>query len=242
MPSLLADVCCVCLPASVLPALAGLRLEASLRCRLDGAHLWLRWPAERDNILTALLPLPGAEWYALRDGLWYAPGWRLPVWHVPADEQSFVSLATLLGPAPLAAAPLPAGVALPVRLALVRDDQPRPASALRCRLADLALWADNATTHQLSSLRAAHHGERVLLLGAPLPIVVGGVRFWGQRVLMPLGYRTEPALPEALLVQALALEVEELALLTPDAVEIISCRALAPLTRAGVRLALREQP
>jgi hypothetical protein len=61
-------------------------------------------------------------------------------------------------------------------------------------------------------------------------------------VLVPLGYRAEPALPEPLLVRTLALEVEELALLTSDAVEIVSRRALAPLTRAGIRLALREQP
>jgi hypothetical protein len=100
-------------------------------------------------------------------------------------------------------------------------------------------WADLATTAELAHLTGAICGERVLVLGTPLPPLPVGVRYWGRSVLTPLGFAPEPTLPEGLLREALALRGDEIALLHCDGVEVLSRGMLAPLTRAGIRLALR---
>ena len=112
----------------------------------------------------------------------------------------------------------------------------RPAVLLRVRLTDLARWADGATTHQVASLTATHHEGVVLLRGDRLP-ALPGVRYWGERILVPLGRRAAPDLGEAVLATALQLEPGEVALLGEDGAEVIPLAAFAPLTRAGVRLA-----
>jgi hypothetical protein len=81
----------------------------------------------------------------------------------------------------------------------------------------------------------------VLVRGARLPALPGGERFWGETVLIPLGFAARPDLAEPLLREGLGLGEEELALLTPAGVEVIPHAVFRPLTRAGVRLALREQ-
>jgi hypothetical protein len=124
----------------------------------------------------------------------------------------------------------------PTPLTLVRDDQPRPTSALGCRLRDLEPWINSATTRQMEALQAAWNGERVLLLGSAFASIPGQ-RYWGRDVLVPLGWRPKPLLPETILCAALNLPAEEIALFA-EHVERISRSAFGPLTRAGVRLAL----
>jgi hypothetical protein len=80
----------------------------------------------------------------------------------------------------------------------------------------------------------------VLLLGNHLPPLPGAERFWGARVLIPLGYRPEPALLESALLEVLHLMADELAVWTLDGAEVLPRSALQPLTRSAVRLALAE--
>jgi hypothetical protein len=132
-----------------------------------------------------------------------------------------------------------------VRLGLAREGRERPATALCCPLAELDRWAEGATARRLTTLEAAYcpapgGAARVLLLGERLPPLAGGERFWGRAVLAPLGWRPEPALGEAALRAALGLKDEEIALLRPEGVEVVPRAAFRPLTRAGIRLALRE--
>jgi hypothetical protein len=112
---------------------------------------------------------------------------------------------------------------------------------MRCSLPAFAAWADNATTGRLASLRAAMAGDDLLLIGDHLPLVPDGVRFWGKRVLVPLGHLPEPALPESALVRVLRLDGDDLAILTEEAVDVVPATALQPVSRAGVRLACRER-
>jgi hypothetical protein len=98
----------------------------------------------------------------------------------------------------------------------------------------------------------------MLLLGKRLPLLPGGERFWGERVLLPLGWRAEPELPESAIYAALGIEDDAILLAAgrsgfqPDSVSqvenltyepdiaIVPREVLQPLSRARVRLALRE--
>jgi hypothetical protein len=230
------EVCCVSLPPGVLPALAGLRSRAGVRAREVGGRVWVWWPAGDEAVLRRVLPLPGAEFFARRDGLWYRPGRRLPSSGVPA-EASALPLAAVLSPAPVTPQLAQARPA-PVGLTVVRDGRPRPATALLCELSEMVRWADAATTRQLTALEAARCGGRVLLRGGRLP-AVAGERWWGRSVLVRLGFRPEPELPEAVLASALGLTEGSAALLRAGGVEVVPASAFGPTSRAAVRLAAR---
>jgi hypothetical protein len=241
MSTALDDVCLACLPAAALPALAPLRCHPDLQAWLAGEHLWLRWPPGSEEILRGLLPVAGLELYACREGLWYRHGRRLPAVGLPLAAET-VSLSRLLTPSPCQpeAPPSSPGVATPgllLALRLVREEKPRITTALRCELTSLGKWARQATTAELAALRGARSANRALLLGRSLP-PLPGERFWGERVLLPLGHRSEPALPESALRELLGLAEGEIAVLDVEGADSIRADALQPLTRARVRLAL----
>jgi hypothetical protein len=220
--------------------LAGLRTRPGVTVAVRGERAWVRWPPGESDVLLGLLAAPGVELFTQREGLWFRLGSRLPCFDVPADEG--VPLAAALTPAPLT---LPEPVRpspSPCPLRLVRDDRPRPASALLAPLAEVARWAETATTRQLTSLRSARAGDVVLLLGERLPPLPGATRFSGRVLLAPLGWRPEPDLPEAALAEALGLGPGDIGLLTDEGLEVLPDSAFAPLSRAGVRLAFRPSP
>jgi hypothetical protein len=176
-----------------------------------------------------VLPLVGVELYARRGGLWYRLGHHLPTFGLPADEGESVPLDRAVTPTPvrpeLASDILPR----PVELRLVRDGRVREASALGCGLDELGRWADMAPTARLVALRAATAGDRVLLLGRPLPPIPGAERFWGGRILVPLGVRADPELPETALCGALGAGDDELLVLTHEGAEAVPLdRAVTP--------------
>ncbi len=236
MNAALDDVCCASLPPGVLAALAGLRARAGVRAREAGGRVWLWWPAGDEAVLRRVLPLPGVELFARRDGLWYRPGRRLPSSGVPAEDRA-KPLAAVLSPAPVTPQLAQARPA-PVGLTAVRDGRPRPATALLCELGELVRWADAATTRQFTALEAARCGGRVLVRGGRLP-AVAGERWWGRSVLVPLGYRPEPGLPEGVLASALGLADGDAALLRAEGAEVVSAATFGPVSRAAVRLAAR---
>jgi hypothetical protein len=225
------------IPADALPLLGRLRAYASVEARLEGAHAWVRWDEAGHEILRALLPVERAEFFERVDKLWHRCGRSLPAFNLPGD--GFLPLASVLIPAS-AALIAPDAETLPrVLLALKRCNQPRPASAMLCGGKELAAWADMATQAELAALQAAHSAELVLLLGERLPALISAERFWGERLLCPLGWAPDPALPESALLEALKLASHELALLRPGALEVIPRDALRPLTRAEARLGAR---
>ena len=79
-----------------------------------------------------------------------------------------------------------------------------------------------------------------MLIGDRLPAVPGAVRFWGTDLLVPVGHRPDPDLPPAILRDAVGAGSDELVLLDEDGADVIPRAAFAPLTRAGLRLALRD--
>jgi hypothetical protein len=232
------DVSCACVPAAVLPQLASLRAHAGIRIRLVGQRAWLWWTTGDAFVLERILALHGTELFELRDGLWYRPGQHVPAFDVP-DEDEARPLAHLLTPAAVQAESGEPAV-VPLTIGLVRDDRPRPATALCCLLSELSRWATQATSKQLEALEAVYAGERVLLRGRRLPALSAGECYWGRGILVPLGFRVRPELSEGALREALGLESHEIALLSDAGFEVIDVRLFQPLTRASVRLALRE--
>jgi hypothetical protein len=233
------DVCCASFAPDALPGLAGLRTHRGVRARRVDGRLWLWWSAGDVEVLSRVLPLPGVELFACRDGAWFRAGHRLPTALVPAEDGARPLLSELV-PSPVVPREIQYGGA-PVRLQLVRDTRPRRARAMLCSIFELAVLADAATSRQLEVLQAARRGENVLLLGERLPPVSGAARWWGRSILVPLGFRPEPHLAEGILRDALTLDDGDVALLTDAGAERIPHAAFGPVSRAGIRLAARER-
>ncbi|WP_145270402.1 hypothetical protein [Tautonia plasticadhaerens] len=234
--------------------IAGLAALAALRGRGDvtvlaaegGEDAWVSWRpgpgGDRDEVVEALLPVPGAAFFRGDRGGWYRVGRSLPDFDAgPAPEGDHAGPPGL----PLHRALLPGPTRWldpradwrPATLRLAADHRPRPASALVIRAGALLPWAESAPTASLRGLAAARSGDRVLLLGRRLPPVLGLGRYWGGRVLVPLGSRPEPDLPEARMAEALGLPDGDLGLIGPDGrVEVVPGRAPRPLSRASARL------
>jgi hypothetical protein len=235
---MLDDITGARLPAAALPVLAGLRCTAGVRVRLHDAEAWVTWEPGSDEVLHVVLTVPGVRLYVRRGETWYRHGRHLPAFEVGFDD-SAEPLDRVMVPAAVQPEPPNTVTLAPCRLRLERDDQPRWATALQCRIEDLATWAGGATTDSVEAVMAARSDADVLLLGRQLPPILAGERFWGARVLVPLGFRWKPALPESAVRAALGLREDELAVLRPDSLEIVPRLAFQSLSRAGVRLALQ---
>lgn len=235
------DVCCASLPAESLPALADLRARGGVRVKRDGARAWVFWTAGDSAVLRRVLPVRGAELFARRGEFWVRPGHSLPTFGAP-DKAGTRPLAEVVFPEPVRPLVEERFAFKRVRLTLARDDRPRPATALLCRLEELAAWADGIPASRLAGLKAALCEGLALVRGERLPELPGVGRFWGGAVLTPLGLRPEPALEERELGRAIGLADGELALLGAEGAEVIDGGLLRPLTRAGLHLALREGP
>lgn len=240
MTSTLHNVTCASLPEQALPLLARVRHVTGVRVRLIGGRAWVWWEDAGDAVLHALLAAPGIELYERLDGFWHRLGQVLPAFHVP-EEAETRPLTQVLTPAPVQPDAPEGGSPRRVEVRLVRDDRPRPATAVRAGIGQVAAWADLVPTPVLEQLLAARCGEEVLLSGPRLPLLPGGVRFWGKQLLAPLGWRVEPALPERMLCEVYGAGQGELVLWSDDTPEIVPLDAFAPLTRAGVRLAIRPE-
>jgi hypothetical protein len=234
MTHLLTDVSCASIPPEALPHLAALRTSQKLRVWRRNNRIWLRWPAGDADILNCVLPIQGVEIFTHRDGNWFRPGRRLPVFDIPDDDEA-VTLLHLLSPAAFQPESRPTVALQAVPLRLVRDDQPRQTTALECSAAAVLRWADVATTRQLASVEIAGCRDRALLLGDRLPALAGANRFWARGVLLPLGFCCEPQLPESALRDALGLEFDEIAFVREDGADVVARNVFQPASRAGIR-------
>jgi hypothetical protein len=248
------DVRCARIPVADLSLLADLRGRSEIRVSIIDGMAWICWETDsrpmRAILARRILPLPSVELYTERDGRWYRLGQRLPAFDVPiSDGSAGVSLDRIILPTPIQAQAPERGPLVPLGLSLVRDErsQVRPASALRCPLRVLAAWAERATSAQIACLQGVWCGGSpgteddalMLALGTPpgLPLLPDSVRFWGTDLLIPLGFRTDPDLPEPALHRAVGAGAGELAVLDRDGLELIARRVFQPLSRGGIRLA-----
>ncbi|QEL19628.1 hypothetical protein [Limnoglobus roseus] len=222
-------------PAAGLAALAAVRHLPGVGVQDDGEFAWVHWPAGRLDVVHALWPAAGVL-FLRRDGdRWLPFGKRLPTTLRP-PETDVRPVAGAIVPERVNPIPPPGGPAVTLELGIVRGGPPRSATALLCSAAELAGWADTATTREFSRLRAAVRTDRVLVLGDKLPAIAAAARFWGDGVLVPLGFRPRPALPPDVLRAAVGAAPDDLVILHETEVEIVPNAAFAPLSRPGVRL------
>ena len=227
------------LPAENLAALAPVRNQPNVRVHPDGEAVWVSWPAGQSEVARCLLPVPGVAFFVSRGGLWFRFGRRLPASERPPNVAG-LPVAAVLVPAKFEPTAPPSLLPTPAALGIARGGEPKPATALTCPVADLVAWADGATTAELAAVRGAHSASRVILLGASRVSIPGAVRYWGEDVLVPLGYRLVPELGEGAIRAAAGAAEGELLLLDEGGAEVIPRAAFAPLTRAGVRLGARR--
>jgi hypothetical protein len=234
MPSTLDRAVAALLPRAGLAALAGVRCRDDVQVIVNGERAWVTWPAATEAVWQALLAVPGIEFFESRDGRWHGLGRRLPRVDVPLSGEA-KRLEALLFPAPVQAEPPPMKVGRPIELRILPSERVQPASALRASVTQIIPWAEAAPALELRACRAAISGEIVVLLGARLPAVPSAERFWGESVLVPLGFRPEPDLPESALRAAAHIRPEELLVLTEAGAEAIPKSAFEPLARAALR-------
>ncbi|AGA26454.1 hypothetical protein [Singulisphaera acidiphila] len=243
MAPTLDQICCASVPLPQLATLAGFRREPAIRMLVRGDRAWVRWPVGHQEVLRRLFPVSGVCFFARNDNdrFWYALGQHLPTLGIPRElDEASVPLASALVPASIDVS-LPQRVApRPARIELVRNEEARPASALRCRLNALSAWAETVPSSRLKSLHATLAGDLVMVLGSALPVVTDGTRYWGTKVLIPLGFRTDPSLSEDAIRRALNIASAELLWFTPRGYEVVSSSLFRPLTLAGIRLAGRS--
>lgn len=232
------------IPSNRLDVLAVLRRDPGITVSVRGDRAWVAWDPGRVPVARRLLPVEGVALYHLRDGRAYRFGAWLPSPDVPGDlGPTAVALVRALVPGPAAIHDASAIRIRPTTLGLARDDSPRPTAALICSLADLGAWADRATRTEIESVQAALTDDLAVLVGDRLPFPPRARRFWGTRVLVPLGWRCEPDLRESALAGVFGLGEHDRAIIHEGgAVEVLPGDVLRPLTRGAVRLALRGRP
>jgi hypothetical protein len=223
------------LPAESLSALAPLRDRDEIRVHLGEAECWVTWGESHFRVVALLLSAPGVEFAFEEKGQWFRVGSRLPLASGP-PRQAGKRLSQVLIPQRFTAE-LPEVEPKPERfpLTLVRGGPPQRPTAIRCPLRDLLHWSEGATNFQLRSLRAAHSGDEVLLLGRDLPTVTGATRFWGDDLLIPVGCRVEPDLPPATVRSIFGTLDDEFLVIETTSAEKIRRELFQPLIRAGLR-------
>ena len=226
------------LPVAGLEVLASLRARGGVRV-IAGDPVWVAWDNERADVVAALLAVPGCELFEPRDGRWLRRGDQLPVFDLPPHGDQ-VPLDRAVVPAPInpTAAPAPDHGRVP--LTVVRCDIQRPTSAMRCAVAALQPWADTAPTAEIDAVKAARCGDAAMLLGSRLPAIPDAERFWGDRVLIPLGFRPDPDWPEKSLREAAQVAPDEILVLMETATEALPDNVFRPLTRAAIRRAVER--
>ena len=207
------EVRCASLRLDDLRVLADLRGRAEMRVMLAGDRAWVCWQADsemvREVLVGRILPLEGVELFTERGGRWYRLGEHLPAFGVPfRDGEDGVLLDRLVIPGKLSAQRPEGRITDAVRVGLVPDqrEEVRLATALKCSLEALSIWAEQATSFQLSPLqgawRRASDGEDgdadafVIGPAGRLPLLPESVRYWGTDLFVPLGFRADPELPE----------------------------------------------
>jgi hypothetical protein len=232
-------ITCASLPRIHLERLAPIRAWRQVKVQEQGPTLWLSWPEQTAGVAELVFPLPGSELYERREGHWFAFKRQLPSFAVP----------DLAGAKPLSELLFPEAVTLPtvatagrpaIPITLLADSQPREVSALRCCAAELHEWMETVPTARFAKVLALRQEDTVFLLGNNLPPIAGAQRYWGNRILTPLGFRYEPLLAEAILVGIFDLASKQMLLVDHQRMELVDSSRAQPLSRAAVKLALAE--
>src|SRR5262245_22574275 len=128
-----AHVAAACLPAAGLAALAPVRCRPDVAVSDPDGTPWVTFPAGDPGRLRHLRPVTGVTFFARSGGHWFPFGRRLPT--VDGPPAGGESLDRVVVPDRIVATGPPPGVAVPVRVGIVRGGVPVAATALRCAVA-----------------------------------------------------------------------------------------------------------
>ena len=236
------------LPRSGAASLDALRLVDGVRVHDAGEVLWLCGDRADAALLLQLAAVPGAERFVVDgDGRCRRPGRHLPIARLPRGPWG--TLRERVG-VELPVPALPAVSALRVPIGLVRyeyasiaprdDARSWQPNVLRTDLATLARYVETAAAARLQPLcLAVHRDGSALVHGAPLLPLPGEVAIERDGIVVPVGYRLDPACPTGLVANLLALEPGDLAcFLGTGGCTIVRAAAFVALTRSAVRLTL----
>ena len=248
------EIRCASLRFDDLRVLADLRGRATMRVIVAEDRAWVCWQDDselaREVLIGRILPLEGVELFTERGGRWYRLGGYLPAFDVPFRHgEDGVLLDRLVIPGKLSGRRPGGRNTDAVRIGLVPDQREEvwPATAFKCSLEAVSIWAEQATSFELSPLRGAwrrafdgEDGDADAFVIGPagrLPLLPESVRYWGTDLFVPLGFRADPDLPEGAIRRILGAGAGDLVVLEVDGFELIARGAFQPLCRAGIRLA-----
>jgi hypothetical protein len=227
------------LPVAELSVLAPLRDRMDIRIHLESDRAWVCWKSSGSEVISRLLAAAGVEFFSSRNDAWFPFASRLPTAQRPPAGEG-MGLANVLVPGRFQVPAVPAAAPPAATLHLVRGGLVQPATAMVCRLSELVAWADRATTAEIADVTGCRFESRVLLLGRRLPSLAAARRYFGEDVLIPVGFRADPELPAAAIRGAVGAATDEIVVLEEDGTDIVPRAAFEPLTRAGIRLAARD--
>jgi hypothetical protein len=234
------------IPTEALDQLASLRNQPFPRVFVSGSTTWLCWPAHHPALEIRLMAIPGAVLFIKEaDGLWRPIGQRIPSFDVPFNVAKFIPLANVLIPSHVDVIEAPRVGPAVVTVGLDPACTPRPATALLCAARRLSDWVMGTPSFVFARLSVAVLDDDVLIRGraSDLPVVVSGRRFWGGRVLLPLGFVVTPRLEEKTLLRLLESqapgEVESVWIADDQGrFEPIALDQFEPWSRASARLTI----
>ncbi len=233
------------LPISSLGSFADLRRDRHLRIVVQEDLAWIVWDSPDPALVHRLMTIPNSRLFSRESGGWTLLGNRVPSFNLPIDVDNGRSLVHEIIPAHLEPTTPDSAPLSRVELRLVRDPigLERPATLLICDIGTLTEWADMAVSSAFDRLSGATSGRAAIVRGAPLPTIVATSRYWGNRVLCPLGFQLNPALPEPAILQAHNVPKDRLLIFhdeEPVSHETVPLSVLVPLSRASIRIAMRE--
>lgn len=239
MEKILEQTSLACLHRDHGKLLAPLRCHPSVQVGCKEEKLWLRWDEGNGQVVQALLPIPGIQFFGKQDPYWYPAGQSLPAFTIPQLE--WRSLDQLLLPERIATVPASQGNFEKVPFGLRPANRNQPTRSGLYPLPSFRGWVEQMPTSVISSLRGVYSEQKIFVIGDQLPLLSGCQRFWGQDVFVPVGFDLEPSLPAGALRDALGLKPREILLVLDQHLEIINAETIQPLSRAGVRLAERNR-
>lgn len=237
----------VSLPLSHSLAAGPLRLREDLDALVDAdsGTLWIRGsgdPQLERDLDTMLKVLPELQRFSVsKDGQLFPVGRRLPHGLLPKGSwQSLDSILSLESQAAAFAGESPSKIAL----RLVRSTSPKDCQAMLCPVEDLFEFVKSTAQCRLTPLHFAVNAERqALVLGHPLPPLLGPRFVLAGSVAYPAGFELRPQLDEITLQIALNLVPGDLALFFEDGhYEIIGEKDRIPVNRRSVLASLGDQP
>ena len=192
------------LPLAAVAGLAPLRFLGGAEAMIVDEHIWLRGDqlAEADEL--RLRQVPGLERFDIRDrGELFRVGSLLPYGQLPSG--SWKKLCEFLQPErpPLR---IVSGTWPQQTLSLVRDTEQREVSALLTSIKAWEEYALSAPQVRLNPLKFAMNGDgQVLIVGTPLPPLVGE-RFWEVKgIFVAAGWHWSPAVDAVIVRRVLQL-------------------------------------